>query len=69
MARASVANQPLMIVDEPSAGLDPKTFVRVFEYLVKVSITGRSMIILTSETPKQQLPKTDYYRIVNGALE
>jgi ABC-type ATPase involved in cell division len=68
-ARASVANQPLMIVDEPSAGLDPKTFVRVFEYLVKVSVTGRSMIILTSETPGQPLPNTDYYRIANGALE
>ncbi|HUV31804.1 MAG TPA: ATP-binding cassette domain-containing protein [Acidobacteriota bacterium] len=67
-ARASVANQPLMIIDEPSAGLDPKTFLRVFEFLVRVSVSGRSMVILVSETPGQKMPNTDYYRISDGAL-
>jgi ABC-type ATPase involved in cell division len=67
-ARASIANQPLMIIDEPAAGLDQQTFERVFEYLVKVSLSGRSMVILCSETPKQQLPNTDYYHISQGGL-
>ena len=67
-ARASVANQPLMIIDEPAAGLDQKTFQRVFEYLVKVSLSGRSMIILASEITGRDIPNSDYYQIVNGAL-
>lgn len=68
-ARASVANQPLMILDEPSAGLDKGTFDRVFEYLVKVSLSGRSMLILTSEVPQQKLPNTDYYQISQGTIK
>ena len=67
-ARASIANQPLIVIDEPSAGLDQSTFERVLGYLVKVSLSGRSMIILASEPPPQELPSTSYYRIENGAL-
>ncbi len=67
-ARASVANQPLMIIDEPSAGLDQRTFQRVFEYLVKVSLSGRSMIILISEVLDREIPNADTYQIVSGAL-
>lgn len=67
-ARATIANQPLVIIDEPSAGLDHQTYLRVFDYLVKVALSGRSMLILVSERPDRQLPNTDYYEIVNGAL-
>ncbi len=67
-ARATIANQPLVIIDEPSAGLDVQTYQRVFDYLVKVALSGRSMLILVSERPEHQLPNTDYYEIVNGAL-
>jgi len=67
-ARASIANQPLIIIDEPSAGLDGKTYQRIFEYLIKVSLSGRSMIILTSEIPPKEIPGSDFYQIENGAL-
>jgi len=67
-ARASIAHQPLMLIDEPLAGLDQKTYQRIFENLVSVSLSGRSMIILCSDLPSQQLPNTDYYQIVNGGL-
>jgi ABC-type ATPase involved in cell division len=67
-ARASIANQPLMIIDEPAAGLDSKTYKRVLDYLIKVAVSGRSMIIVTSERPKEDLPQTDYYQIVNRRL-
>lgn len=67
-ARASIAHQTLMVIDEPLAGLDRKTYQRIFEYLVTVSLSGRSMIILSSEIPSQQLPNTDYYQLENGAL-
>ena len=67
-ARASIAHQPLMLIDEPLAGLDRKTYQRIFEYLVSVSLSGRSMIILSSEILSRELPNTDYYQIIDGAL-
>ncbi len=69
LARASVANQPLLIIDEPLAGLDVKTYRRIIDYLIKVALSGRSMIILASEAPSREIPETDYYEIVNGVLE
>lgn len=67
-ARASIANQPLLIIDEPLAGLDATTYGRITEYLVKVSQSGRSMLILASDAPARELPDTDYYCIDKGAL-
>lgn len=67
-ARASIGNQPLMIIDEPSAGLDSRTYDRIHQYLVKSSYSGRSMIVLTSETGGEIIPNTDYYQLKSGEL-
>ncbi len=67
-ARASIANQPLLIIDEPSAGLDSKTFSRLSEFLVRASFSGRSMIILTSEPGTRQIPNSDFYQLKGGGL-
>ncbi len=67
-ARASIAHQPLLILDEPSAGLDPSTYKEIFEYLVRVSLSGRSMIIMTSHSDPDNLPEVDFRRIENGKL-
>ncbi len=67
-ARASIANQPLLIIDEPSAGLDKDTFERVAEYLVKASLSGRSLIILASEELELKIPNMQRYRLDGGAL-
>ncbi len=68
-ARATIANQPLVILDEPAAGLDQATSARIFEYLVKVSLSGRSLIILNSDAQTHELPNSSYYEISNGALQ
>ncbi|MEW6412572.1 MAG: ATP-binding cassette domain-containing protein [Candidatus Zixiibacteriota bacterium] len=68
LARASVANQPLIIIDEPLAGLDQKTYQRIYDYMVKLALSGRSMIILSGETLPTDFPNTDRYQILNGAL-
>lgn len=68
-ARAAIANQPLLIIDEPSAGLDPQNYERVFEFLVKVALSGRSMIILASEAPAASIPNSRTLQLVNGGLE
>ena len=67
-ARSSVADQPLMIVDEPAAGLDQSTTERVFEFLSRSSLSGRSLLILCSEAPVHDLPHSDRYHISDGAL-
>jgi ABC-type ATPase involved in cell division len=68
VARATVANQPLILIDEPAAGLDQGTLARVFEYLFKVAVSGRSMLIVCSEFPSYELPSARQYRITDGAL-
>ncbi len=67
-ARASVANQPLMIIDELSAGLDSGTSQRIHEFLVKATYSGRSLIILSSEKAGEAIPNTDYYQLKAGEL-
>lgn len=67
-ARASIANQHLLIIDEPAAGLDSRTFARIAEYLVKASLSGRSMLILASDDLQLQIPKMKRFRFEGGAL-
>lgn len=69
LARASVASQPLMIIDEPLAGLDSQTYRRVLDYLFKVVVSGRSMIMLGSEPPNRQIPQTEVRHLVDGELK
>lgn len=68
-ARAAIGSQPLIIVDEPAAGLDSRSLDWAFEYMIKLSASGRSMLILTSDSPIHEVPNADIYQIVNGALE
>jgi ABC-type ATPase involved in cell division len=68
-ARAAIANQPLIIIDEPSAGLDPASYERVFQFLIKIALSGRSMLILASQEPPGEIPNCRSYRLTNGVLE
>ena len=67
-ARATVANQPLILVDEPLAGLDAATYAELNDHLVRVSLSGRTVIMVTSDIPNQELANADYYEIKDGAL-
>ena len=67
-ARANVAHQPLIIIDEPLAGLDQKTYERIYEYMVRLAVSGLSMVIVSSEEIKSDLPNTKSYNLVNGVL-
>lgn len=68
-ARAAVAHQPLILVDEPLAGLDHKTYQRLYAYLTKLAMSGLSMIMVTSEDLQTDLPNTDRFLLRNGVLE
>lgn len=67
-ARANVAHQPLILIDEPLAGLDEKTYDRVYEYMKQLAISGLSMIIVSSHELKSDLPNTKSFRLINGVL-
>jgi putative ABC transport system ATP-binding protein len=67
-ARAAVANQPLMIIDEPSAGLDAQNLERIMDYLVQAAVSGRSMILLMSHEPTVRIPNSSTYRLAGGVL-
>jgi len=69
LARAFVAAQPLVIIDEPSAGLDPDTYARVFDFLTTGTVSGCSLLMLVSQAPPGKLPNSRDYHLVNGALE
>lgn len=68
-ARATIANQPLVIMDEPLVGLDERTYERVSQSLVKTSLSGQSMLILVSEPPVQSIPGAKLYRLNDGVIE
>ena len=67
-ARANVAHQPLIIIDEPLAGLDHKTYDRIYEYMGKLALSGLSLLIVSSLELKSDLPNTRSFQLVNGVL-
>lgn len=68
-ARGSIADQPLLLVDEPAAGLDKSTYQRIFDFLIKASLSGRSLIILSSDRPECNIPESVFYRLEGGVLK
>jgi len=68
LARATVANQPLLLIDEPLGGLDSETSEFMAGMLNKLSIAGHSQIILTSGQTNLKITNATHYTIMNGQL-
>jgi len=68
LARAIVADQPLLLIDEPLAGLDVDMTEYVGQLLNRLAIAGHSMIILTSGKEKFDITSAIYYEIKNGKI-
>lgn len=52
LARAVVARPPIILYDEPTAGLDPVTTAKVYELLQRErAATGATVIIVSSDIP------------------
>ena len=49
LARALLIERPLLIVDEPTRGLDPTTEQRVVDLLVKIKKTRQTMLVVTHD--------------------
>jgi phospholipid/cholesterol/gamma-HCH transport system ATP-binding protein len=59
VARATVSNAPIVLYDEPAAGLDPVTSQRIFELLRKEQRAAGSTVIMVSSDLDRLLTVTD----------
>jgi cell division transport system ATP-binding protein len=69
LGRAIIADQPLLLIDEPLAGLDTRMSREVLELLQRLSVAGHSMIIMTTGQTGLQVPNATAYEIRSGRLE
>ncbi len=69
LARATIADQPLLLIDEPMAGLDSVMASKVTDILKGLSIAGHSMLILTTDGSALRLPDAREYVFENGHLK
>ncbi|MFO0575990.1 MAG: ATP-binding cassette domain-containing protein [Polyangia bacterium] len=52
LARAVVARPPIVVYDEPTAGLDPVTTAKIYELLRRErELTGATVLIVSSDVP------------------
>jgi ABC-type ATPase involved in cell division len=68
LARATIANQPLLIIDEPLAGLDSDMASKVIDILKNLSVAGHSMLILTTDSSALPLPDAIEFIFEDGHL-
>jgi phospholipid/cholesterol/gamma-HCH transport system ATP-binding protein len=59
IARATITNAPVLLYDEPAAGLDPVTSLRIFELLRAEQRANGSTVIMVSSDIDRLLTVTD----------
>jgi len=69
LARAVIADQPLLLIDEPLAGLDKETAQHVNKTLQSFAIGGHSMLIMTSGQTGLFIPEAKEYHLADGVLK
>jgi phospholipid/cholesterol/gamma-HCH transport system ATP-binding protein len=55
LARAMALDPPILLVDEPSAGLDPITTGEIDELLVKAKQRGTTLVVVTHNIPSARV--------------
>jgi ABC-type multidrug transport system ATPase subunit len=68
LARATIVDQPLLLLDEPLAGLDPEMSARISALIVKMSVAGHSMMIMTTGQTRLHVPRAAEYSLENGRI-
>jgi phospholipid/cholesterol/gamma-HCH transport system ATP-binding protein len=65
IARATVTRAPIVICDEPAAGLDPVTSQRIFDLLREEQQSARSTVLMVSSDIDRLLTVTDRVGVVH----
>jgi phospholipid/cholesterol/gamma-HCH transport system ATP-binding protein len=61
LARATISSSPLVIYDDPSAGLDPVTSSKIFLLIRKLHERDRSTVLVVSHDLDRLKPVCDYF--------
>jgi len=65
LARALLRDKPLLLLDEPFAGLDPDSRANMLEALNRLRATRRPAVILVSHAPEDLLSSADFLATVD----
>ena len=68
LARGVAVNQPLLLIDEPLAGIDSNAASKIMKLLDELSVAGHSMLILSSGQYEFEIPEAKRCKIVDGVL-
>ena len=68
LARAMALDPPILLVDEPSAGLDPITAQEIDELLVETKHRGTTLVVVTHNIPSARVIGDDFAVLHDGRM-
>jgi phospholipid/cholesterol/gamma-HCH transport system ATP-binding protein len=68
LARAMALDPPILLVDEPSAGLDPITAQEIDELLVATKRGGTTLVVVTHNIPSARVIGDDFAVLHDGRM-
>jgi phospholipid/cholesterol/gamma-HCH transport system ATP-binding protein len=68
LARAMALDPPILLVDEPSAGLDPITAGEIDELLVKTKQGGTTLVVVTHNIPSARVIGDEFAVLHEGRM-
>ena len=68
LARAMALDPPILLVDEPSAGLDPITAAEIDELLVKRKHGGTTLVVVTHNIPSARVIGDSFAVLQEGRM-
>jgi phospholipid/cholesterol/gamma-HCH transport system ATP-binding protein len=68
LARAMALDPPILLVDEPSAGLDPITAAEIDELLVKTKKGGTTLVVVTHHIPSARVIGDGFAVLQDGRM-
>jgi phospholipid/cholesterol/gamma-HCH transport system ATP-binding protein len=68
LARAMALDPPILLVDEPSAGLDPITAREIDELLVKTKQGGTTLVVVTHNIPSARVIGDEFAVLQDGRM-